>query len=250
MPRVVQVFDFISSPRRMPNSSAGDSPRPGPAKPVRPTGTPRALNFGPSSFTQLGEDDENNIDIKPSGFTAVRDNTRSLTPKPGRFSSGSLAEAAAELKSQTSPFQRSKKWHKSGQNSPRAGLSERSLNSKINQTGSLFSSPAVAPNHPHKHIQHQQSYDVITAEEETPEKQKAEPASSSSEAEAVVVPAKLLPHKIGIQNRGNTCYLNSTVQALLGLPMLVTDAGQFSASLTSNKHSTFINIFFKFPIYF
>ena len=202
----------------MPDSSAGDSPRPGPAKPVRPTGTPRALNFGPSSglpFSQLGEEDENKTEIKPSGFTA-RDTTRSLTPTPGKFRSGSLAEAAAELKS--SPFQRSKKWLKSGLNSPRAGLSERSLNSKINQTGSLFSSPGVD----------HQSYEVITAEE-TPEKEKTEPASSS-EAEAVVevVPAKLLPHKIGIQNRGNTCYLNSTVQALLGLPMLVTDAGQFS----------------------
>ena len=32
------------------------------------------------------------------------------------------------------------------------------------------------------------------------------------------------PHKIGLQNRGNTCYLNSTVQVLLGLPMVVTDA--------------------------
>ena len=42
----------------------------------------------------------------------------------------------------------------------------------------------------------------------------------------LTLPAKLEPHLIGIQNRGNTCYLNSTVQALLGLPMLVTDAGQ------------------------
>ena len=234
MPRVVQVFDFISSPRRMPNSSAGDSPRPAPAKPVRPTGTPRALNFGPSSghglpFSQLGEDEENKIEIEPSGFTTVRDNTRCLTPKPGKFSSGSLAEAAAELKSQSSPFQRSKKWLKSGLNSPRAGLSERSLNSKINQTGSLFSSPGVAPHHHH----YQQSYEVPTAEV-TPEKEKTEAASSSeAEAETVVVPTKLLPHKIGIQNRGNTCYLNSTVQALLGLPMLVTDAGQFTAFLNN-----------------
>ena len=214
----------------MPDSSAGDSPRPGPAKPVRPTGTPRALNFGPSSglpFSQLGEDEENKIEIKPTGFTG-RDHSRSLTPKPGKFSAGSLAEAAAELKSQNSPCQRSKKWLKSGLNSPRAGLSERSLNSKINQTGSLFSSPGVAPNLHH----YQPSFEVPTAEV-TPEKEKTEAASSSSEAEAVVVPTKLLPHKIGIQNRGNTCYLNSTVQALLGLPMLVTDAGQFSSFLRS-----------------
>ena len=26
------------------------------------------------------------------------------------------------------------------------------------------------------------------------------------------------------QNRGNTCYLNASLQALLGLPMVVTDA--------------------------
>ena len=214
MPRAVQVFDFLSSPRRMPDSSAGDSPRPGPAKPVRPTGTPRALNFGPSPNLAFSQD-ENNIEMKPSSY--VRDTTRSLTPKPAKFSSGSLAEAAAELrtKSPLSPFQRSKKWLKPGQNSPRPGLSERSLNSKINKTGSLFSSPG--------------GFEAITAQE-SPEKREeteAEPASSS-EAEAVVVPARLLPHKIGIQNRGNTCYLNSTVQALLGLPMLVTDAGQCS----------------------
>ena len=199
MPRAVQVFDFISTAsRRMPDSSAGDSPRPGPAKPVRPTGTPRAL------FSQLGEENENN--------SFYPDTPRSLTPKPGQFSAGSLAEAAAELKSKSSPFQRSKKWQ-------RPGLSERSLNCKINKTGSLFSSPGVG---------HQQSYEFVTAQDSTEEgekeKEKTEPASSS-EAEAVVV-AKLLPHKIGIQNRGNTCYLNSTVQALLGLPMLVTDAGQ------------------------
>ena len=138
MPRAVQVFDFLSSARRMPDSSAGDSPRPGPAKPVRPTGTPRALNFGPSSNIPFAQD-ENNIEIKPSSF--VRDPTRSLTPKPGKFSSGILAEAAAELRNKSSPFHRSKKW----QNSPRSGLSERSLNSKINKTGSLFSSPGRTP---------------------------------------------------------------------------------------------------------
>merc|ERR1719186_2470269 len=34
----------------------------------------------------------------------------------------------------------------------------------------------------------------------------------------------LSPHMIGFQNHGNTCYLNASLQALLGLPMLVTDA--------------------------
>ena len=29
---------------------------------------------------------------------------------------------------------------------------------------------------------------------------------------------------LGFQNHGNTCYLNASLQALLGLPMLVTDA--------------------------
>ena len=105
MPRAVQVFDFISTARRMPNSSAGDSPRPGPAKPVRPTGTPRAL------FSQLGEENEN--------ASFYQDTPRSLTPQPGKFSAGSLAEAAADLKSKSSPFQRSKKWQSQNGNHPR-----------------------------------------------------------------------------------------------------------------------------------
>ena len=198
--------------------------------------TPRRMNLL-SRFTEISEkksrdqaspsSSENNIEIKPRNF--VRDHSRSLTPKPGKFSSGTLAEAAAELRTQTSPspFQRSKKWLKPGQNSPRSpGLSERSLNSKINKTGSLLSSPG--------------GYELITAEE-SPEKEQTESTSntnSSSEAEAVVVPTQLLPHKIGIQNRGNTCYLNSTVQALLGLPMLVTDAVNLKFALEKLEVST------------
>ena len=61
--------------------------------------------------------------------------------------------------------------------------------------------------------------------------------------EEVKTPAKATAggsstHKIGIQNRGNTCYLNSTVQALLGLPMLVTDAVNLKFALEKLEVST------------
>jgi len=154
MPRAVQVLDSISKHQRpeqrpkMPNSSAGDSPRPGPTKPVRTSGTPRALDFGPNNFSD--EDEENNIEIKPRTF--ARD-SQGLTAKSAKYRAGSLAEAAEDVKtnSQCSPFQRSIKWQKCG--SPRTGLSDRGLNNKINKTGSSALLGSLGPDH---------GYDVLT----------------------------------------------------------------------------------------
>ena len=49
----------------------------------------------------------------------------------------------------------------------------------------------------------------------------------------VAVPEKLQPHKIGLKNTGMTCYLNSSLQALLGLPMVVTDAINLGLAMKS-----------------
>jgi len=51
------------------------------------------------------------------------------------------------------------------------------------------------------------------------------------------VPKILEPHLIGFQNHGNTCYLNASLQALLGLPMMVTDAINLKYAVDLRKGS-------------
>eukprot|EP00090_Calanus_glacialis_P004771 TRINITY_DN13579_c0_g1_i1.p1 TRINITY_DN13579_c0_g1~~TRINITY_DN13579_c0_g1_i1.p1 ORF type:complete len:874 (-),score=172.79 TRINITY_DN13579_c0_g1_i1:269-2890(-) len=299
MPRVVQTLnssdlsDHLDIPNpnsnsgttKMPDSSAGDSPRQQPAKPVRPalpsnrTVVPRALNFGPSDIVLDSDINENseNLEIRPKkielpsrNFIKPQTNTSpktKFTPKPG-----GLAEAALEVTGSPgshTPVQRSNKWQKSessssksngavridqlkewqengetnipatnfyqnkrfsfGKGSPitygntkslksdknRASLSEKEINNKINRTN--HSTPKSTAD----------EFRFITVDKDSEsDKEKIidlEPGPTQNILE-VALPEKLDPHKIGFQNRGNTCYLNASLQALLGLPMVVTDA--------------------------
>jgi len=100
------------------------------------------------------------------------------------------------------------------------------------KTGSLSSSLRGSPGPDH-------GYEVITIPPERVDTAGSEAeAVSTAEKKEDSLPAKLEPHKIGIQNKGNTCYLNSTVQALLGLPMLVTDAVNLKFSIEKLALST------------
>merc|ERR1711868_104250 len=117
MPRAVQAFkhqrqspyrDKVVTDSKMPDSSAGDSPRSQPAKPVhvRAGYTPRSLLF--SSNNGENKDDS---EIKPKTFVRPSPST---TPKTSKFSPkpGGLAEAAMEVTKSISPLQRSSKWLK------------------------------------------------------------------------------------------------------------------------------------------
>jgi len=298
MPRVVQTLnssdlsEHLDIPNtnsntgtnKMPDSSAGDSPRQQPAKPVRPalpsnrTVVPRALNFGSSEIVLDSDINENteNLEVRPKkielnsrNFIKPKTNTspKTFTPK-----AGGLAEAALEVTSSPgshTPVQRSNKWQKSessnnktngavridqlkdwqekgetnipatnfyqskrfsfGKGSPitygntkslksdksRASLSEKDINNKINRTN--HSTPKNTAD----------EFRFVTVDKDSDsEKEKIidlEPGPTQNILE-VALPEKLDPHKIGFQNRGNTCYLNASLQALLGLPMVVTDA--------------------------
>ena len=65
------------------------------------------------------------------------------------------------------------------------------------------------------------------------DRKKSASTEAINESSEVVIPEKLEPHMIGLKNRGNTCYLNSTLQALLGLPMVVTDATNLRRAVRS-----------------
>jgi len=259
MPRVAQVFEQHQkqnlgpssgalSDAKMPDSSAGDSP----VKPVRAGITPRCLLFGGREGVRPQDDNhsESENDIKPKQ-TFIRPSGG--TPKSVKFAPkpGGLAEAVLETttnRKSISPLQRSSKWLKADikdlkadtetrlptpsnsnrfysrtNHSPRVGaLSERDLNIKVNKTGSTFSTPKSKRDE----FQFPTVDDVETdgTGDRQPEVIELD-ADNTNQANEVAVPEKFLePHQVGLQNRGNTCYLNSTVQALLGLPMLVTDA--------------------------
>ena len=136
----------------------------------------------------------------------------SFSPKPG-----SLAEAVTEVKRDIQPIQRGVKWHKEENDSSLSvrnvykipsphksePLSEQDFNVKVNRTGKFSK---------------KQSKHFYKADEDI------HGLVSISEPLKVTVPEYFEAHKIGLENRGMTCYLNSTLQALLGLPMLVTDA--------------------------
>jgi len=271
MPRAIQAFknqrqspyldrDKVLTDSKMPDSSAGDSPRSQPTKPVRAGYTPSSVRAARSLLFRTrtssnGENDDDDTDIKPKTFVRPSPST---TPKSSKFSPkpGGLAEAAMEVTKTISPLQRSSKWlkaehdtetklpssnkfyssQKSSSSSP-LGLSERDLNVKINNTSGLssFSSPTKSNDlnvninniissisSPKSNLDNEFKYITID-DNETDGESKKEDGNNEKTLE-VTLPAKLEPHKIGLQNRGNTCYLNSTVQALLGLPMVVTDA--------------------------
>lgn len=261
MPRAAQVFKTLHSPVRgreasakdkMPDSSAGDSPRSqGPAKPVNPSlpsVRPRSL------FSGDNDNEENN-----SGGPKLKSTNK-------YFKSGGLAEVAYEakktflnnkLKPDTRVFNRSTKWKQNQQNKPknedgwlgkpssetspfqfksnfysppqktyasatRQGLSERDLNT---ESSTNDNKPSQDPN---------KKIECVTIDEAEEDDKPLLGAVSPAKS----LPEKCEPHKVGLQNKGNTCYLNSTVQALLGLPMVVTDANNLKHALIKRQLST------------
>jgi len=298
MPRVVQTLnssdlsDHLDIPNpssivtaKMPDSSAGDSPRSQPAKPVRPaltTVVPRALNFGSSEGVVESDVNENsdNLEVKPRNTELPSRNylkpqtskQKQFTPKPG-----GLAEAAIEVSSHSpGPVQRSNKWQKADTSNTKCGgavrvdqlkewqekgetkipssnfypnkrggeaprvtygnttkslktgkrLSDKDIHAKIN--GTHTSTP--------KRIGESDDFrfkpidkDSETGKEEIID---LEPPGPTENILEVALPEKLEPHSIGFQNRGNTCYLNASLQALLGLPMVVTDATNIKYAVT------------------
>ena len=65
--------------------------------------------------------------------------------------------------------------------------------------------------------------------------------STSSEAihelSEVTVPEKLEPHTIDLKNRGNSCFLNTILQALMELPVFITDATNLRCAVQSVSSS-------------
>ena len=158
-----------------------------------------------------------------------------FSPKPG-----SLAEAISEIKKDIQPVQRSVKWQKDENetNVPAVKnfyknkspilsgpLSERDINAKVNRAGLKYSTPSYSKR---KDIYEFPSPLTIDEDETDLDRKKSASTEAIHESSEVAVPEKLEPHMIGLKNRGNTCYLNSTLQALLGLPMVVTDATNLS----------------------
>ena len=171
----------------------------------------------------------------------------SFSPKPG-----SLAEAVSEIKKDIQPVQRSVKWYQKDENEPSSPglfgkqfykqspnipkspllsgpLSERDINAKVNRTGKC-STPSYSKRKDYYNFPEPLTIDDSETDLDIKKSTSTEAINESSE---VVIPEKLEPHMIGLKNRGNTCYLNSTLQALLGLPMVVTDATNLRRAVRS-----------------
>ncbi len=284
MPRAVQTLNHTSSSSRMPDSSAGTSPRAQPAKPFslghRPTGwleRRRARGGGRSQLSPAHrqlfsasdksselEDVENYEELKtpvqstPSELeSAINGHLQGISPSRPvpNFSPkpGSLAEAISEIKKDIQPVQRSVKWQKDENESNvpavknfyknkspilSGPLSERDINAKVNRAGLKYSTPSYSKR---KDIYEFPSPLTIDEDETDLDRKKSASTEAIHESSEVAVPEKLEPHKIGLKNRGNTCYLNSTLQALLGLPMVVTDATNLRRAVQSVSSSVDMN---------
>ena len=246
MPRTVQTLSQSHRPLRMPDSSTGTAPGSQPAKPITPISIGhrphgwlerrgRSQLSSPAKRQMFGSgSDDNSSDhedvtkyevkkLRPLAKAELASNISTLlkgvSPSHPSFSPkpGSLAEAVTEVKRDIQPIQRGVKWHKEENDSSlsvrnfykiqsphKSGpLSEQDINDKVNRTGKFSK---------------KQSKHFYKADEDI------HGLVSISEPLKVTVPEYFEAHKIGLENRGMTCYLNSTLQALLGLPMLVTDA--------------------------
>ena len=269
---------------KMPNSSAGDSPRSHqPAKPVTPT------IHSPSTRRSLFEDQQGH-DIKP-GTTFLSNHIKSPATAPAPqtppalekkfFRGGGLAESVQEVKwnnPHLNPVKRNKHLYnkksanvfgrgpyafghnqektkepsstsdeskvaevptnifysspsppkpaKSYSASTSGGLQERDVNSQPSTSYNFsFSTTSSSPSKPED-----KKIDLVTLDDDDDDKPLVRAESS--------LPEKLEPHKVGLKNRGNTCYLNSTVQALLGLPMVVTDATNLKHAVMKRNINT------------
>ena len=181
--------------------------------------------------------------------SAINGHLNSISPsRPG-----SLAEAVREVKKDIQPVQRGVKWqqkdepepsspglfgkqfYKQSPNIPKSPvlsgpLSDRDINAKVNRTGKCstpYSKRKDYYNFPEPLTIDDSEVDLDN------ERKKSASTEAINESSEVVVPEKLEPHMIGLKNRGNTCYLNSTLQALLGLPMVVTDATNLRRAVRS-----------------
>ena len=99
LPRAIQAFknqrqspfvdrDKVLTDSKMPDSSAGDSPRSQPTKPVRAGYTPSSVRAARSLLFRTrtssnGENDDDDTDIKPKTFVRPSPST---TPKSSKFS--------------------------------------------------------------------------------------------------------------------------------------------------------------------
>lgn len=133
---------------------------------------------------------------------------------------------------------------------------ERKKQASSEKANSLFTSPASTPNSVKVYVNKRKPLFVARSRlvnDISPDKvEKAYGSKSLLIAEKENVPTKstaesstpqvLLPHLIGFPNYGNTCYLNSVLQSLFGLPSFLFDYRKIASELGLNSTSLFYGL--------